>query len=97
MGSAAYNRGSRAISRDADAAAAPAVARSERQALKDENARLKEQIEAVQTELERARRCLAAERHGREQLRLRLAQSARDYEFGVEILCGLAFPKGARS
>lgn len=39
-----------------------------------------------------ARRCLAAERAGRESLRVRLADEERANGVGVGILCGLAFP-----
>ena len=49
-----------------------AVSRADHQAHKDEIARLREQVAALERELRRARRCLAAERLGREQLRVRL-------------------------
>lgn len=92
MGAAAYNRGTRAVARGADADAQPAAIRAERHALKDERARLLKRVAELEGDLRRARRCLAAERHGREQLRLRLLEAERQYRFAVSILCRLAFP-----
>lgn len=93
MGAAASNRGSRLVSREADEAMPVALARSERQAHKDEAARLRAQVTRLEAELKRARRCLAAERLAREQLRVRLAESERAYEFSTSVLCRLAFPE----
>jgi len=73
MGSAAYNRGSRLVSKEADERMPLATARADRQAHKDEVARLREQIATLERDLRRARRCLASERAGREALRVRLA------------------------
>jgi hypothetical protein len=92
MGAAAYNRGSRKLAIEADRLMPTAVARSDRQALSDENARLREQVANLTRDLARARRCLAAERYGREQLRLRAAEGERSSAFAVSTLCRLAFP-----
>lgn len=92
MGAAAYNRGSRIASREADERMPDAVRRTERRVLKDEISRLREQIAGLERELRRARRCLASERAGRESLRARLANEERVYAFAVGILCRLAFP-----
>lgn len=93
MGAAAYNRGSRIGARAADACMAVALARSERCSQKDELTALRERITKLERDLSRARRCLAAERHGREQLRQRLAAEERSYEFATSVLCPLAFPR----
>lgn len=61
-------------------------------ALNDEVARLRERIVMLERDLRRARRCLAAERAGREALRARLSASERAYAFAVGVLCKLAFP-----
>ena len=92
MGAAAYNRGSRLVSREADDHMPVASSRAERQAHKDEVARLREQIATLERDLRRARRCLASERAGREALRARLAHEERANAFGVGVLCRLAFP-----
>ena len=92
MGSAAYNRGSRLVSKEADERMPLATARADRQAHKDEVARLREQIATLERDLRRARRCLASERAGRESLRVRLADEERARAFGVGVLCRLAFP-----
>ena len=92
MGSAAYNRGSRLVSKEADERMPLATARADRQAHKDEVARLREQIATLERDLRRARRCLASERAGREALRVRLANEERANAFGVGVLCRLAFP-----
>ncbi len=92
MGSAAYNRGSRLVSKEADERMPLATARADRQAHKDEVARLREQIATLERDLRRARRCLASERAGRESLRVRLADEERANAFGVGVLCRLAFP-----
>lgn len=92
MGAAAYNRGSRVISREADENMSSVIARANGQAHRDEAARLRVEVARLERDLARVRRCLAAERNGREQLRLRLARSERDYEFSVSILCRRAFP-----
>lgn len=92
MGAAAYNRGSRLVSKEADERMPLATARADRQAHKDEVARLREQIATLERDLRRARRCLAAERAARESLRVRLADEERANAFSVGILCRLAFP-----
>lgn len=92
MGVAASNRGTRSIARDADALMAAPLARADRQAHKDEIERLKAQIASLSHDLSRARRCLASERHGREQLRLRLAAEERSSAFATSTLCRIAFP-----
>lgn len=96
MGAAAYNRGSRLVSREADECMPEAARRADRQAHKDEADRLRAQIATLERELRRARRCLAAERAGRESLRVRLANEERSRAFSVGILCRLAFPGDAK-
>lgn len=95
MGVAASNRGARSIARDADALMPAVSKRADRQAHKDEIERLRAQIARLSGDLSRARRCLAAERHGREQLRLRLAAEERSSAFAVSTLCRIAFPGDA--
>lgn len=92
MGAAAYNRGSRRVSMEADERMPVALSRAAQQAHKDEVALLREQIASLERELHRARRCIAAERAGREALRVRLASEERANAFGVGVLCRLAFP-----
>lgn len=94
MGAAAYNRGSSLVAREADERMPEAGGRAERMALMDEIAHLRERVSMLERDLTRARRCLAAERHGREQIRARLATNERTYEFAVGVLCRRAFPGG---
>jgi hypothetical protein len=89
---AAYNRGSRLVSREADERMPGALSRADRQAHKDEITRLREQVTTLERDLRRARRCLASERAGREALRARLDAEERANAFGVGVLCKLAFP-----
>lgn len=91
-GAAAYNRGSRLVAREADERMPEALSRADRQALKDEIVRLRERVASLERDLARARRCLAAERAGREALRVRLADEERANAFGVGVLCRRAFP-----
>lgn len=86
MGAAAYNRGSRLVSREADERVPGGLARA------DHQARLREQVTTLERDLGRARRCLASERAGREALRVRLADEERANALGVGVLCRLAFP-----
>ena len=92
MGAAAYNRGSRLVAMEADERMPVATSRADAQAHKDEVARLHEQVATLERDLRRARRCLAAERAGRDALRARLAHEERANAFGVGVLCKLAFP-----
>ena len=92
MSAAAYNRGSRIVSRGADERMPVALSRADQQAHKDEIVRLREQVAALVRELRRARRCLAAERAGREALRARLAAEEMSHALSVEWLCRRAFP-----
>ena len=94
MGAAAYNRGSRLVSKEADERMPGAVSRADRQARKDEIVRMREQVATLERELRRVRRCLAAERAVREALRVRLADEEKANAFGVGVLCRLAFPGG---
>lgn len=96
MGIAAYNRGSRSISREATEGAAVANARAEYQALAEENARLRARLARSERDLARARRCLAAERMGREALRQRLIEDKARSAAVISNLCRIAFP-GDRS
>ena len=93
MGVAAYNRGSRLMSRDADMRMPEANLMADIQAHKDVNARLRERVAELERDLGRARRCLAAERAGREALRVRLAHEQEASDFGIGVLCRLAFPR----
>lgn len=95
MGIAAHNRGSRSIARDADALMPLAINRADRQAHKDEIERLQAQVADLTRDLTRARRCLAAERLGRENLRQRSATAERIYAFAVGILCRRRWPLDA--
>ncbi len=92
MSIAAYNRGSRLVAREADERMPVATSRADAQANKDEIARLREQVTTLERDLRRARRCLAAERAGREAIRARLFYEERANAFGVGVLCMLAFP-----
>jgi chromosome segregation ATPase len=92
VSAAAYNRGSRVVSREADERMPSAALRADVQAYKDEIGRLREQVATLEREMRRARRCLAAERAGREALRSRLADEERANRFAVGVLCRLAFP-----
>lgn len=87
MGAAAYNRGSRLLSREADERMPEAVSRADRQAYKDLIATLRGQVAALESDLRRARRCLAAERLGRESFRSRLAKAESSHAFMVACLC----------
>jgi chromosome segregation ATPase len=86
MGVAAYNRGSQLVSKEADSRMPGANARAEHQALKEEIAKLAEHAASLEKELARARRCLAAERMGRERLRQALADAGSSYSFAVGVL-----------
>jgi len=92
VSAAAYSRGSRLLSSEADKRMPAALSHADRQARKDEVSRLREQVAALERDLRRARRCLASERAGREALRVRLANEERANAFGVGVLCRLAFP-----
>ena len=59
MGAAAYNRGSRIASREADARMPVATARADQQAHADEVTRLREQVVALERELRRKDKALA--------------------------------------
>lgn len=80
------------MSKEADERMPLATALADRQAHKDEVARLREQIATLERDLRRARRCLASERLGREQLRVRLGDEERSHALSVKWLCRLAFP-----
>lgn len=92
MSAAAYRRGSRLLSSEADKRMPAALSHADRQARKDEVSRLRELVAALERDLRRALRCLASERAGREALRVRLANEERANAFGVGVLCRLAFP-----
>lgn len=96
MGAAAYNRGSRAISRalsaDHDAAAKLGSYRSR---LEDENTALRERVAALESDLARARRCIALGRYAHE-ARMREANAAESASsFAIGTLCKLAARVGA--
>jgi|GEM_PF-2521944 len=81
------------MSRDADKRMPEANLRADIQAREDESARLRERVAELERDLGRARRCLAAERVGREALRVRLAHEQEASDFGIGVLCRLAFPR----
>lgn len=91
MGAAAYNRGSRLVSKEADARMPESLSRTDRMTHADYVAKLREQIIALERDLRRARRCLAVERAAREALRVRLVNESRANAFGVGVLCRIAF------
>jgi outer membrane murein-binding lipoprotein Lpp len=93
MGAAAYNRGSRLVIREVDERLAGVSMRADQYARETDVARLHAQIATLERDLRRARRCLAAERAGREALRVRLAHEETAYAFAVGVLCRLAFPR----
>jgi hypothetical protein len=87
MGAAAYNRGSKIVSREADARMPATKAKADAAAHGEELRCLREQVALLERDLSRARLCLAAERMGRESLRSRLQESERAHAFGVTTLC----------
>lgn len=91
MGAAANHRGDRVIARYADERMPEAVIRADRQELRDENSRLRARVAELERELARARRCLAAERHGRDQLRQRMTAEESSSAFAISTLCCAAF------
>lgn len=93
MGISSYNRGSHQISVETDIRMSEALAREENRALKDKIQFLNERIVSLESELSRARRCIASERNGRASLELRLAQLESIYGSAVSTLCRRAFPE----
>lgn len=92
MSAAAYNRGSRVVSRDAVERVPHAIARNERAAIKDEASRLRAEVATLKRELARARRCLAACRYAHEEwMRESRADAARS-DAAISTLCRIAFP-----
>lgn len=73
--------------READVAAAVASRRADVSAQRAEVQSLKDKINQLERDLVRAKRCLAAERAGRERLRVRLMESERVYALAVGVLC----------
>lgn len=96
MGAAAYNRGSRVISREANERMPTALARADRDARKEEAARLRAQVERLERDLARARRCIAELRRSKaerlSEVRAELSRSER----ATSILCHIAFPGDAQ-
>lgn len=94
MSGAAYRRGSRLVIRAADEQASVATRRADSHAPDGESltiAGLVCQVARLEHELKRARRCLRAERAGREALRLRLEQADADFRIAVAALSKAAF------
>lgn len=92
MGAAAYNRGSKLISREADEAIPTALLRADREAHKAEVARLREQVARLESDLARARRCIAELRRSKD---ARLAEARAEQSSSaaaIGILTRLAFP-----
>lgn len=82
MGAAAYNRGNQVLARDATERASSVVTRMriDRQAHADATERLRARVADLERDLARARRCLAAERIGRERLRCALLEEQASFE-----------------
>lgn len=90
MGVASYNRGSRRIASDCKAQKSEHI-RADLAALSDQLAEAEQRIAELERDLQRARRCLASERSGRESLRMRLQQSESNYAFAMSVLLPMAF------
>lgn len=90
MGVASYNRGTRRIASDCEAPKAAHI-RADFAALSDQLIAAKQRIADLERDLQRARRCLASERSGRESLRMRMRESESDYAFAMSVLCPMAF------
>lgn len=86
MGFAKHNRGTRSLVRAIDNENAPLRARAAFHAIAAENRRLRASLALLTHTLQRARRCLRAERQGREALRLRLQEAERNYATAMDIL-----------
>lgn len=97
MSASSYNRGSKLVSKYADEQMPRALRSADRQARNEEVAALRKRVSELEKTLDRARRCLAAERAGREALRARLSVEARENAFGVAVLCRLAFPNDRKA
>lgn len=91
MGAAAYNRGTRNLSAEADAAMTSALVRAERLARDDENARLRRTAETLERDLARARRCIAELRRAKDARMTEAWAALNASDCAVSILCRLAF------
>ena len=69
-----------------------AMRRAGTDAEQTEVAELRAKIARLERDLRRAKRCLAAERMGRENLRVRFDELERAYSFAVGTLCKLLPP-----
>ena len=92
MGAAAHNRGSKIIRREADEAMGGAIARNEREAVKAERAALLAQIDKLERELGRARRCVAELRRSKEARQSEARADASASAAAIKTLTRLAFP-----
>lgn len=95
MSRAAYRRGSRLVAQAADARMPAAHARADRHAYQAAVDALHTRLARAEHDLRRARRCLAAERLARDQLRARLDAEQRAYAIAVAYLRRLAPPHDA--
>lgn len=96
MSVAAYNRGSRIVSRDTAAATRVISARIERQARKDETERLRAQVATLERDIARARRCIAELRRSKDARASEARAELLSSRFAVSTLCRIAFPSDAR-
>jgi hypothetical protein len=92
MGAAAYNRGSKLISREADEAMGAAQARNEREAVKADRAALLAQVAKLKRDLGRARRCIAEPRRSKGERQSEARAEASSSATAIKILTRLAFP-----
>jgi phage shock protein A len=97
MGAAAYNRGSALVSAAADAAMPIATLRAERNADKDENDRLRAQVARLESDLRRARRCIAELRRSKEERIAEHRADSRRSDAAISMLCHIAFPNDPRT
>lgn len=73
-----------------------AIARADRDAHQDERARLRGQVERLERDLARARRCIAELRRSKEERMSEARAELSGYRLAVSILCRLAFPADRR-
>ncbi len=96
MGAAAYARGSRCLARGVAADHAAAAERGAyRGRLEDDNAALRERVSALESELKRARRCIALGRYAHEERMREASEDRASSAFAIETLTKLAKRLGA--
>jgi chromosome segregation ATPase len=92
MGAAAHNRGSRLVSVDADRLMPAAAARADRNSHKDEADRLRAQVEKLERDLSRARRCIAELRRSKDARMSEARAEMNASRLAISILCRRVFP-----